>query len=57
MNTPNDWARFFKLHNCINNPRFAEQVRLIQNDAINSVKENKNKTKSKEKHDTNTSVD
>ncbi len=34
MNTANDWARIFKLHACIDNPRFAEQVHRIQADAI-----------------------
>ena len=38
LKTPNDWAREFKLHNCIDNPRFAKQIRAIQENAINSKK-------------------
>jgi hypothetical protein len=36
MKNPDDWARIFKLHNCIGNDRFAKQVKAIQEDAINS---------------------
>ena len=36
MKTPDDFAREFKLHNCIGNPRFAAQVRAIQEDALKS---------------------
>jgi len=30
MNTPDDWAREFKLHHCIGNKNFAKQIRKIQ---------------------------
>jgi hypothetical protein len=35
--TANDFARLFKLPACINNERFARQVKIIQDNAIASV--------------------
>jgi len=43
INTPDDWARIFKLHNCIGNKKFAEQVKQIQQNVIDSLKETKPK--------------
>ena len=45
-----EWAKIFKLHSCIGNKKFAEQVRLIQEDAAqcaisNQKKEQNNKIK------------
>jgi hypothetical protein len=35
----NEFARQFKLHNCVDNPRFAAQVKAIQENVISATKE------------------
>lgn len=37
--TADDWAKQFKLHSCIGNQKFAEQVKAIQEDAVRSYKQ------------------
>jgi cell division protein FtsB len=38
MKDSNHYARLWKLHNCIDNPKFAKQVATIQADAVAELK-------------------
>lgn len=39
LKTPDDYARQFKLHHCIGNRKFAEQIQLVQKEAMEAERE------------------
>jgi hypothetical protein len=49
MKTADQWAREFKLHHCIGSRKFAEQVKKIQENAIQFALANSHEKRDRER--------